>query len=126
MESRTASGHGEHGQRQTANHEVPGVSPTEFGRLAGLMESILHELREFKSRAIWRMDDLEARVELLEHRTDPSDTILELKTKVETLTEYQNMRKVPNRWMDRIITSVAAGLVMLVLTNLDWLVKVFS
>lgn len=121
MESKPVSGHGEPGHR-TENH----VSHAEIGRLSGLMESVLYELREFKQRALWRLDNLEDRVETLEHRKDHTHDLNSLHEKVSEVKEYQAQRKIPNKWMDRIFTSVVAGVVMLVLTNFDWIVKVFS
>lgn len=42
------------------------ASPFEFGRLVGHLEAIQRELKELKDRTIWRLDDIERRVETLE------------------------------------------------------------
>lgn len=127
MESNRASGHGEHGQRQTAPpHRGDPVTSAELGRLSGLMEALIHEVREFKERAVWRLDNAEDRIERLEHRKDHTETVNRLHQRVEELQSYQDQRKVPNKWADRIFTSVVAGVVMLVLANFDWIIKVFS
>ncbi|MDY0087131.1 MAG: hypothetical protein RBS78_01035 [Coriobacteriia bacterium] len=42
------------------------VSPVEFGRVLGHLEAIQSELRDMKTRTIWRLDNLEDRVEKLE------------------------------------------------------------
>lgn len=126
MESRPASGHGEHGQQLMTNSKNEPNIHADLGRLSGLMDALLHEVREFKDRSIWRLDDLESRVEIIESRCDPTTELTDLKAKVEAVTKYQDQRKVPNKWMDRIFTSVVAGTIMLVLSNLDWLMKVFS
>lgn len=42
------------------------VNPIEFGRVIGHLEAIRGELKELKERTVWRLDDIEARVEVLE------------------------------------------------------------
>lgn len=42
------------------------VSPIEFGRVVGYLEAMRSEIKELKDRAIWRLDNLEGRVESLE------------------------------------------------------------
>ena len=42
------------------------VDPTEFGRVVGHLEALRSEIKELKERVIWRLDNLEARVESLE------------------------------------------------------------
>lgn len=42
------------------------ISPVEFGRVLGHLEGIRSELTDLKSRTVWRLDDIEARVEHLE------------------------------------------------------------
>lgn len=46
------------------------VSPIEFGRVLGHLEGIRSELTDLKTRTVWRLDNIESRVEALEsHRT---------------------------------------------------------
>lgn len=42
------------------------IDPVEFGRVIGHLEAIERELADLKSRTIWRLDNLEMRVEKLE------------------------------------------------------------
>lgn len=42
------------------------VDPTEFGRVVGHLEALRAEIKELKERVIWRLDNLEGRVETLE------------------------------------------------------------
>jgi hypothetical protein len=42
------------------------ISPIEFGRVLGLLEGIRLEIAELRTRTIFRLDTLEARVETLE------------------------------------------------------------
>jgi len=43
-----------------------GISPIEFGRLLGLVEALRNDVSEMKTRHLWRLDDLEQRVETIE------------------------------------------------------------
>lgn len=42
------------------------VNPIEFGRVIGHLEAIQRELKDLKDRTVWRLDDIEKRVEVLE------------------------------------------------------------
>lgn len=42
------------------------VDPIEFGRVIGHLEAIQRELKDLKERTVWRLDNLEGRVEKLE------------------------------------------------------------
>lgn len=42
------------------------INPIEFGRVIGHLESIQQQLKELKDRTVWRLDDIERRVETLE------------------------------------------------------------
>lgn len=42
------------------------VSALEFGRMLGLMEAMRKEVSDLKERMVWRTDNLETRIELLE------------------------------------------------------------
>lgn len=42
------------------------ISPVEFGRVLGHLEGIRSELTDLKARTVWRLDDIEGRVESLE------------------------------------------------------------
>ena len=42
------------------------VNPVEFGRVIGHLESLHKEIRELKERTIYRLDNLEDRVEIVE------------------------------------------------------------
>lgn len=42
------------------------INPVEFGRVIGHLEAIQSELRDLKTRTVWRLDNLEGRVEMLE------------------------------------------------------------
>lgn len=45
---------------------MSGVDPVEFGRVIGLLEAIRTEVQDLKTRHVWRLDNLETRVETLE------------------------------------------------------------
>lgn len=42
------------------------ISPVEFGRVLGHLEGIRSELADLKTRTVWRLDNIEGRVEALE------------------------------------------------------------
>ena len=50
------------------------ISPVEFGKMMGHLEAIRAELREIKDRHVWRLDDLEKRVEGLENKHSKGTT----------------------------------------------------
>lgn len=59
------------------------VSPVEFGRVLGHLESIQGEIRDLKSRVTFRVDNLEDRVEKLEREAAGSNVYMQV---VEKLT----------------------------------------
>ncbi len=47
------------------------IDPVEFGRVIGHLEAIQSELQDIKARTMWRLDNLETRIEKIE-ATAPS------------------------------------------------------
>lgn len=43
-----------------------GVDPIEFGKVLGALEAIKHEIKELRERTVWRLDDVEGRLEEIE------------------------------------------------------------
>ena len=43
------------------------INPVEFGRVLGHLESIEKQIFDLKERTVWRLDNLEGRVEIIEH-----------------------------------------------------------
>lgn len=72
------------------------ISAVEFGRVLGHLEAIQADLRELKTRTVFRLDNLEDRMEVVEQR----------------LAE----RTFPNKIVDRLIAAVlGAGAAALLL-----------
>lgn len=54
------------------------VSIFEFGRMTGLLESLSREVKQFNERIIFRTDNLESRVEVLEKLTAKGNVWIEI------------------------------------------------
>ncbi len=50
------------------------VDPIEFGRVIGHLEALHMEIKELKERTVWRLDNVENRVEALEKYRAAAET----------------------------------------------------
>lgn len=76
------------------------IDPIEFGRLIATLEALRGEVRELKDRSIWRLDNLEGRIEALE-RKDAAQTVV-VTTNAEKSNDW-------GKWVERALLFLVAA-----------------